>query len=223
MDILQQITLEKNEQKSLPDKVYDELLRDILTGHLERDSRLNEAKLCKAYGTSRTPLREAFRRLERDGLVEYIPNRGEFVKGFTQGEIEDMLHMRVELETLAVGWVIERITEEEEKELASIFKYMEFYTKKNDIQKMIDINYAFNRLLYKFTHDRHLEKTLNAYQIYTNYCCPPNYFAKNYLTTVLEERRRIYRAIVRKDIPAATKAMRTHMEKSIKRSTQSLY
>ena len=222
MDILQQIIKEKDSHKSLPDKIYNELLRDILTGKLEKDSRLNETVICKMYGASRTPVREAFRRLEMDGLVEYIPNRGEFVRGFTSREIEDMLLMRMDLEVRAVVWTIQRITEDEEKELTALFNHMEFYTKNNDIHKMIDINYGFHRLIYKFTHDKLLEKTLNAYQTYTDYCCPPNYFAHNYLTKVLEEHRRIYRAIMRKDIESAKKAMQLHMERTIKRSNQSI-
>lgn len=222
MDILKQIENEKNEPKALPDKVYDALLRDILTGRLEKDTRLNETKICELYSASRTPVREAFRRLEMDGLVEYIPNRGEFVKGFSDTEIDDMLMMRLDLEVRAVEWAIERITEDEEKDLTALFNYMEFYTKKNDIQKMIDINYAFHRLLYKATHDRLLEQTLNAYQKYTNYCCPPNYFAPNYLTKVLEEHRRIYRAIIRRDIHAGTSAMSQHMKNTIKRSNPNI-
>ncbi len=222
MDILKQIENEKKAIKALPDKIYDELLKDILTGKLQKDSRLNETTLCKMYGASRTPVREAFRRLEMDGLVEYVPNRGEFVRGFSKTEIDDMLQMRIELEVLAVGWVIERISEDEEKDLASLFNYMEFYTKKNDIQKMIDINYAFHRLLYRFTHDRLLEKTLNSYQTYTNYICPPNYFERDFLTRVLEEHRRIYRAIIKKDLDAASRETRFHMEQTIKRSIQTL-
>ena len=215
MDILQVINKEK--EKSLADRIYDEILRDILTGKLKKDSKLVEANLCKTYGGSRTPVREAFRRLEMAGLIEYIPNRGAFVRGFSQTEIDDMLLFRIEMEVRVVEWVIERITEDEEKELTDLFNYMEFYTKKNDIQKMIDINYAFHRLLYRYTHDRHIERTLDAYQLYTNYCCPPNYFAPNYLTGVLEEHRRIYRAIIKKDAEAAKRAMRHHMERTVKR------
>ena len=222
MDIMKRINKEKSKPKSMSDKIYDELLRDILTGRLEKESKLSEPAICKMYSVSRTPVREAFRRLEMDGLVEYIPNRGEFVKGFTQIEVDDMLTMRMDLEVRAVEWVILRITKEEEEDLESIFNYMEFYTKKNDIEKMIDINYTFHRLLYRFTHDRLLERTLNDYQLYSNYCCPPNYFAPNYLNKVLEEHRRIYRAIVKKDIAAATRAMQQHMKSTIKRSSPNL-
>ena len=222
MNIIQELNKEKKEIKALPDRIYDELLRDILTGKLIPGSRLNESRLCKLYGASRTPVREAFRRLEMDGLVEYIPNRGEFVRGFSEDEINDMLLMRLDLEVRAINWVIDRITEDEEKRLAEVFKYMEFYTKKNDIQKMIDINSAFHHLLYQATKDGLLERTLDTYQVYSNYCCPPNYFEPNYLSKVLEEHRKIYRAITRKDKTAAVKAMEEHMKNTIKRCNPSI-
>lgn len=218
MDILQQIIKEKNEIKSTSHKVYNQLIKEILTGELPKESRLNEAKITARFKTSRTPVREAFRKLEEDGLVEYIPNRGVFVKGLSENEIDDMLSIRAYLEVKAVELTISRLTEEDEENLAAIFKHMEFYTKKGDVQKMIDINYAFHRLLYQACHDRLLEKTLLTYQTYSNYCCPPNYFARGFLRRTLEEHRQIYRAIVNKDADAAVKAMSHHMEATIKRS-----
>ena len=219
MDVLQRIIKEKKEIRSLSDKIYNQLLKEILTGKLPKDSRLNEATLTAKYKISRTPLREAFKRLQEDGLVEYISNRGVFVRGLNESEISDMLETRAFLEVKAVEWCISRITEEEEEDLSAIFKHMEFYTKKGDIQKMIEINYAFHRLIYKASHDRLLEKTLLTYQNYCNYCCPPNYFARGFLRRTLEEHRQIYRAIVNKDVNAAVNAMQTHMVATIKRSS----
>lgn len=218
MDALQRIIKEKNEIKSLSDKVYRQLLTDILTGKLAKDERLNEAKLTSKYKTSRTPLREAFKRLQEEGLVEYVSNRGFFVIGLNETEISDLLDIRAFLEVKAVELCISRITEDEEEDLSAVFKHMEFYTKKGDIEKMIEINYAFHRLLYKASHDRLLEKTLLAYQNYCNYCCPPNYFARGFLRRTLEEHRQIYRAVISKDLNAAVNAMRAHMDATIKRS-----
>lgn len=219
MDILQKIIKEKNEIKSTSDKVYNQLLREILTGKIAKDSRLNEAKLTAKYKISRTPLREAFKRLQEDGLVEYIQNRGVFVRGLSENEIIGMLETRAYLEVKAVEYCVSRITEEEEEDLSAIFKHMEFYTKKGDIQKMIEIDYAFHRLIYRASHDRLMEKTLLTYQNYCNYCCPPNYFARGFLRRTLEEHRQIYRAIISKDPAAATNAMKQHIEATIKRSS----
>lgn len=222
MDIIQQLITEKNKELSLPDKIYDELLRDILTGVLPRDSWLVEAKLCEKYNASRTPVREAFRRLEMDGLLEYIPRRGEFVRGFTFEEISDMLHIRADLEVRAVSWSIERISEEEEEELTDIFRYMEFYTRKNDIHMMMNVNTAFHHHIYKTAHDRMLDKTLSTYLTYCKYCCPPNYFAPKFLDKTLEERRRIFSAYANKDILNGARAMKLHMNSVIKRAMENI-
>lgn len=218
MDILQKIVKEKNGSKSTSDKIYNQLIKEILTGKLEKGSRLNEATLTTKHKASRTPVRDAFRRLEADGLVEYIPNRGVFVLGLSQEEIRDMLDTRALLEVRAVELCVQRLTEEDEEDLTTIFKHMEFYTKKSDVQKMIDIDYAFHRLIYRGSHDRLLEKTLLNYQSYCDYCCPPNYFARGFLRRTLEEHRQIYRAIINKDLETARKTMMHHMENTIKRS-----
>lgn len=202
----------------MSDRIYNQLLKEILTGKLPKDSRLNEAKITTRFKTSRTPVREAFKRLEEDGLLSYIPNRGMFVQGLNSDEVTNLLHVRSFMEVKAVELAVQNITEEDEEDLSAIFNHMEFYTKKVDIQKMIEIDFAFHRLLYRASHDRLLEKTLLTYQTYTNYCAPPNYFARGFLRRTLEEHRQIYRAVMSKDKDAAVKAMTSHMEATVKRS-----
>ena len=89
------------------------LQRDILTGKYRPGQKLTEQNLCKEYGVSRTPIREALRQLETDGLVENILNRGSFVIGLSRQDFEDMFELRKAYEIQAVRWAIERITEEE--------------------------------------------------------------------------------------------------------------
>ena len=218
MDIIQQLRKETNKELPLTDRIYEELLRDILTGKLARDSWLTETKVCSMYGASRTPVREAFRRLEMDGLLEYIPKRGEYVRGFSYDELIDMLNIRADLEVRAVSWSIERITDDEMEQFDDIFRYMEFYTKKNDIHMMMYANSAFHRHIYKTSHDRMLDKTLTTYFNYCKYSCPPNYFAPKFLDKTLEERRRIYSAYLKKDVASGARAMKLHMSNTIKRA-----
>ena len=192
MDIIQQLRKETNKEIGRAS--------DILTGKLARDSWLTETKVCSMYGASRTPVREAFRRLEMDGLLEYIPKRGEYVRGFSYDELIDMLNIRADLEVRAVSWSIERITDDEMEQFDDIFRYMEFYTKKNDIHMMMYANSAFHR------------------HIYCKYSCPPNYFAPKFLDKTLEERRRIYSAYLKKDVTSGARAMKLHMSSTIKRA-----
>lgn len=217
MDILKELIGEKTENAPLVEIVYNSLLKDILTGNIRQGSRLTETKVCQMYTASRTPVRETFRRLEMDGIIEIIPNKGAVVKGFSRQEVRDMLHLRNDCEVTAVRWAISRITEEQEEQLSDIYKYMEFYTKKNDIPKMIKINNAFHRVIYSAAHNKLIENTLISYQKYVDFCCPSNYFAPRYLEKVLEEHKKIYTAFLKKDAEAGALSMRIHMDNSYKR------
>ena len=75
--------------------LYSELQKDILSGAIPDGSKLTEQAVCKRYGVSRTPVREAFRQLEADGLIENIPNRGAFVTGLTKRDISDLFDLRI--------------------------------------------------------------------------------------------------------------------------------
>ena len=97
----------------LSNSLLGKLQKDILTGKLRPGQKLTEQQLCKEYEVSRTPVREALRQLEMDGLVENILNRGAFVIGMSEQDYEDMFELRKAYEIQAVKWAIERITDEE--------------------------------------------------------------------------------------------------------------
>ena len=97
----------------LSESIFIELRSAILRGKLRPGEKLSEQQVCDKFGLSRTPVREAFRQLEVEGLIETIPNRGAFVVGLSKRDIEDLYEMRKAYEILAVKWAIERITKEE--------------------------------------------------------------------------------------------------------------
>ena len=97
----------------LSTSLLGKIQKDILTGKLRPGQKLTEQELCKAYGVSRTPVREALRQLETDGLVENILNRGAFVVGMTEQDYRDMFELRKAYEVQAVKWAIERISDSE--------------------------------------------------------------------------------------------------------------
>lgn len=218
MSRLQELLKEQNEPDTVGERIYRDLLNDILTGVYPAGTRLSEPALCEKYAVSRTPLRSTFKRLETLGLLEYIPNRGEFVRGLTADEVSDMMLMRRDLETIAAGMAARRATEEQISDLDDIFKYMVLYTKTNDVPKMVSINKVFHCLIYEAAGDILLEKILRTLQDFSGYCCAPNYFEPNYLDRVLREHRRIYYAITSKNEKAGAHTMRLHMNNTIKRS-----
>lgn len=201
----------------LSNNLLGKLQKDILTGKLKPGEKLTEQNLCRIYGVSRTPVREALRQLETDGLVENILNRGAFVIGMTEQDYEDMFELRKAYEIQAVKWAIERINEEEMDKLEETFEFMEFYTLRNDIEKMLIINTGFHKAIYEASHNRMLRKMLSSYQSFLKYKGMDSVYDDNYLATVLEEHRAIFKAFKDKDVKAGALAMERHINRAKER------
>ena len=190
---------------------------DILTGEMRPGEKIIEQKLCEKYGASRTPVREALKQLEADGLVEYILNRGYFVIGMSDRDFEDMFDLRKACEIQAVKWAIERITEEEMERLEETFEFMEFYTMRSDTEKMLVINAGFHQIIYEASKNRMLQKLLTSLQSYLKYKSPEVVQQDNYLTVVLEEHRAIFKAFMDNDSREGGRAMEIHINRAKER------
>ena len=198
--------------------LFRQIQKDILTGELIAGEKLTEQRICDRYKVSRTPVREALRQLEKESLIENIPNRGAFVIGFSNQDILDMFDLRASYEVLAVEWAIERMTDKELEAFEETFEFMEFYTMKKDIEKMLNININFHRNLHHATHNRMIQQTLSSYQLYIKYTNRRTYDnPEEYLSTVLEEHRRIFEAVKSRNTELGISSMRDHMEKSKER------
>ena len=197
--------------------LLSKIQKDILTGELKAGEKLTEQNLCKKYDVSRTPVREALRQLEADGLVENVLNRGAFVIGLSQQDYEDLFEMRKAYEIQAVKWAIERITDDEMAKLEETFEFMEFYTMRNDIDKMLIINNGFHKAIYEASHNRLLQKQLSSFQNFLKYKGAKSQKDENYLSTVLEEHRAIFKAFTDRDIKAGAEAMERHINRAKER------
>ncbi len=217
MSILQEVINERQGDIPLDKKIYNLILSEILNNNLKKGSRLTEKNICEKYKISRTPTREAIKKLESNGIIEHIPNRGAIIRGISYYEIKDLLILRQYAEEQATYFAIERIDKKLQKEMDDLFNHMKFYTKTGDIRNMIDINIAFHRIIYRATNNLMLENTLINYQKYVEYSLPSNYFKPNYLENVLQEHRLIYNAFKKKNPEDGLKAMRRHMNHSIRR------
>lgn len=204
---------EKNSQP-LSAGLYQEIQKDILSGVFESGSKLTEAAVCKRYSVSRTPVREAFRQLEADGLIENIPNRGAFVTGLTKRDISDLFDLRSLFEIQAVEWAIKRMDDDDIDVLRETVEFMEFYTLKDDIEKVLSFNSQFHNTIYAGTKDRMIQRTLSTYQTYIKHSAPIKTFSGGYLRTILEEHKAIFAAFENRNVAAGRKAMEYHMEQS---------
>ena len=194
--------------------LYAELQKDILSGAIPDGSKLTEQAVCKRYGVSRTPVREAFRQLEADGLIENIPNRGAFVTGLTKRDISDLFDLRIRFEVQAVEWAIKRMSPEEIDALAESLEFMEFYTLKDDVDKVLAFNTQFHNVIYAGTKNRMIQKTLSIYHTYLKYSAPHKTYTEESLRAILEEHKAIYDAFEVRNAAAGRKAMEYHMEQS---------
>ncbi|MCI7248325.1 MAG: GntR family transcriptional regulator [Clostridiales bacterium] len=215
--VLYKYTELENNNAPLSESLLGKLQRDILTGEFKPGKKLTEQELCSRYMVSRTPVREALKQLETDGLVENILNRGAFVVGMSDQDYEDMFELRKIYEIQAVKWAIERISEEEMEKLEETFEFMEFYTLRNDIDKMLTINTGFHQVIYEASHNRQLKKLLSSYQNFVKYKNAESVYDDDYLQSVLEEHRAIFKAFVDKDVKAGAQAMERHMNKTKER------
>ena len=205
-----------NEKSSQPLSagLYQEIQKDILSGNFPSDSKLTEAAVCKRYNVSRTPVREAFRQLEADGLIENIPNRGAFVIGLSKRDISDLFDLRALFEIQAVEWAIRRMNADDIDALRETVEFMEFYTLKGDIDKVLSFNSQFHNIIYAGTKDRMIMKTLSTYQTYLKHSAPASTYTEEYLSTILAEHKAIFDAFENKNVLAGRKAMQYHMEQS---------
>ena len=111
---------EVTDKYSLRGRVFNRIREDILSGKYKENDELKEMTIGEELGVSRTPVREAFRQLELEGLIQIIPNKGAYVTGITKKDVKDIYMIRSLLEGLCAAWATENISEELMEELREV-------------------------------------------------------------------------------------------------------
>ncbi len=204
----------KKTSKSLTSIVFEKIRDDILNGKYKRGEKIIEAKLAEELGVSRTPVREALKQLELDGLIENIPNRGVMVKGITKQDIQDIYTIRMAIEGIAAKWAIERMDDEDIEKLKEIFELMEFYTFKNDVDKVAELNTAFHEAIYNATKSRYLEHVLKDFQYFMKTTRYKSLKTEGRLQLTLEEHRKVLEAFIKRDSDEAVTVLLKHLNNS---------
>ncbi len=150
-----------DEYLPLRDVVFNTLRQAILRGELKPGERLMEIQLANKLGVSRTPIREAIRKLELEGLVLMIPRKGAEVAEITEKNLRDVLEVRRALEELAVRLTCERITKEQIEELKVAAGEFETATKSSDVTKIAEADVRFHDVIYLATDNERLIQLLN--------------------------------------------------------------
>lgn len=203
---------------SLTDEIADIIRDRILKGEYKIGEKIKENQIASELRVSRTPIREAFKLLENEGLIDYVPNRGCFAKGFTRRDIEDIYAVRKALEVLSVEWAVERITTQQIEELQEQSDLMEFYTGRKDGKKVLEINSDFHGVIYNATGSRFMAQVLRSYKDYIEQTRKVLYYEKEYLEEIFAEHREILEAVKARDAARAKEAMAKHLEGSQRRA-----
>ena len=211
-------TKEYSNSFSLTEEIADVIRERILKGEYDIGEKIKENQIATELRVSRTPIREAFKLLENEGLIDYVPNRGCFAKGFTKQDVEDIYEVREALEVLAVSWAVDRITEKEITQLEEQCELMEFYTKKSDTKKVLELNTDFHDIIYKSTGSRFLAQVLRSYKEYLDKTRKSVYYNQDFLDSIQSEHRMILEAITNRNRDLAVKAISKHLDESRKRT-----
>ncbi|MGN1183114.1 MAG: GntR family transcriptional regulator [Faecalibacillus sp.] len=199
---------------SLGSRIFNILRDKILNDEYVKGQKLNEVALSRELNISRTPIREALKQLELEGLVESIPNKGVYVLGFSARDIDDMLEIRVVLESLSVQLAIDRITDEELTKIKEIYDLLEFYAKKDDQERFTEINIRFHEAVYKATHSQYFERLLSDINYYIHVTSRHSIRQPHRLLEAAREHKDILDAIERKDKELAKVNVIKHIRKT---------
>ena len=150
-----------NESLPLRDVVFNTLRKAILRGELKPGERLMEIQLANKLGVSRTPIREAIRKLELEGLVLMIPRKGAEVAQITEKNMQDVLEVRKALEELSVQLACERITPEQVEEMKMAAEDFRKVLKSGDVTKIAEADVKFHDIIFAATNNQRLITLLN--------------------------------------------------------------
>lgn len=155
-----------SDKYSLRGRVFHKIRDDILGGKYKENEELKEVAIGQELGVSRTPVREALRQLELEGLVQIIPNRGAFVTGIQAKDVRDIYMIRSRLEGLCARWACENITKEQMEEMEENVYLAEFHVSKGNMEQIAELDNQFHRLLYAACASKMLEHLLIDYHQY---------------------------------------------------------
>lgn len=208
-----------NVHNSLAEKVAEILRTRILQGEYQIGEKLIESRIAAEFQVSRTPIRDAFRELEKEQLVEYIPNKGCFAKGFSREDMLDIFDVRREVEQLAIRRVIAQAADDDLARLDQLLGEMRWYTVQQDRPKILEANEAFHQTLYRLTGSRFIVRMMRTYQEYIQLARREALRRDENLEEIFREHEAIARAVIARDESAAVDAVAEHMRNSARRAS----
>ena len=205
----------ENGNSSLEEKVYKTLEDQILSHNLTAGEAVTEMKLSAELGVSRTPVREALQRLDREGLIKLIPNKGAFVIGISEKDLIDIYMIRMRLEGLAARITAEKADESTVRHLRENTELTEFFISKGNVERVKDLDSDFHDIIYRACESRMLCKTLSELHRYIASYRKLSLTVEGRIEKSFEEHKQICDAIEKKYMENADRLMSRHVEHAL--------
>lgn len=206
-DVKQEVT----DKYSLRGRVFNKIREDILSGKYKEHEELKEVAIGEELGVSRTPVREAFRQLELEGLIQIVPNKGAYVTGITAKDVQDIYMIRSLLEGLCARWATDNITEEQLEELEENVYLTDFHAEKGHMDQIAELDNRFHHILYEACNSKQLEKLLVDFHEYVLRVRKKTLSNGGRGKVSNDEHRQIMEAIKQKDKTRAEMLANEHM------------
>lgn len=206
-DVKQEVT----DKYSLRGRVFHKLRDDILSGKYEEHEELKEVAIGEEMGVSRTPVREAFRQLELEGLIQIIPNKGAYVTGITEKDVKDIYMIRSLLEGLCARWATEHITKEQMEEMEENVYLARFHAEKGHLDQLTELDNRFHEIMYEACDSKMLEHQLKDFHQYVLRVRKKTLSSANRGPKSNEEHTQIMEAIRSGDADLAEQLANRHM------------
>ncbi len=190
---------------------YNYLRMAIITGRYPPEKPLVEREICDKLGVSRTPVREALRRLGSEGLVDFIPNRGVFVAGVTKEKALQLYEMKEALEGMAAKLCAERGGEETVMRLADCISMHKEYADKGEIEIAVDLDLRFHTLLVESCGNPLIEQQAKALLLQTRRLSQLAVYDADHMDYFIDQHNEILERIRCHDGPAAAMAVGSHI------------
>ena len=207
---LEQIRLDS--YKPLRELVCEHIREAIINGTFAPGERLMEIQMADEMGVSRTPVREAIRKLEMEGFVVMIPRRGTYVSNMSIKDINDVYEIRISLDTLAAGLAAERISDEELEELQRLLVKVGNAIEENDMAKVVEADIEFHDVLYKASRNERLRNIINNLREQITVIRGVSMRYPGRLKDTQEEHRRLVESIAARNVEKSQEIARIHLE-----------
>lgn len=202
--------LEPIRMRSLREHIHDELRQAIISGRLKTGAKLNERQLAADLGTSTSPLKEAMRLLEAEGLVRTEPRRGSYVT-FSSRQAEEMTLARAALESIIARQAAKHATEEAFSRLRAVIEKMRVVLESGNVEQLIALNEEFHDGIHEASGCDYLRRLQNAQRTYDHAARTTVLSREEVRRASFHEHEAIMRAIVARDEDEAERLMREHI------------